>query len=69
MHAEEDTENTDPGEEYDDYGPFISSAGLASIITPPLKAEIQPTEENTEEINSPHMVAVTTREQGRSGRE
>ena len=72
-HAAEDTDNTDPGEDCDHYGPFIGDAGPSTIIEPPSEAPFKPSTSDLAEIHTamfgtaefqePSLVAVTTRSQ------
>jgi hypothetical protein len=72
-HAAEDTDNTDPGEDCDHYGPFIADAGPSTIIEPPAEAPFEPSITDLatihaamfgeEDYHVPSLVAVTTRSQ------
>jgi hypothetical protein len=60
MHAAEDTDNTDPGEDCDHYGPFITSVQPLNVITPPLEAAIQLAEKGIADADTVHIIAAMT---------
>lgn len=49
-HAAEDTDNTEPGEDCDHYGPFITSAELPTIIEPPAEVIVEQSRSDSAEI-------------------
>ena len=52
LHATEDSDNTDPEEDCDQYGPFIRNRKLDNSIKPPLEAAILPTHTDVAYISS-----------------
>jgi hypothetical protein len=60
MHAAEDMDNMDPGEDCDHYSPFIRSVQPVNLITPPLEAAIQLAQEEIADADVVHIIAAIT---------